>query len=226
MLFEYELQEAPTLCFSCASIYSPADLSAERLTCPVCGFGIERNRYREFYRHAFYAARYGIQYREYYDQAEPDAPKPSLLPLGEISTFVALAVASGVIGNASHEAVKAAIRKIFQQRGKTKEPERFNFTESEIETLIEYLIDYEDGFSKLPERVRHAIVEEIISDAAGDNLVIAQKIAKLVFERENPSPGAKQQAVVLYRELGRRAAVRAKKRPNTPAWKFWDKAGS
>ena len=137
-----------------------------------------------------------------------------------------MAVASGVIGNASHEAVKAAIRKIFQQRDKTKEPERFNFSESEIETLIEYLIDYEDGFSKLPERVRHAIVEEIISDAAGDNLVIAQKIAKLIFERESPSPSAKRQAVVLYRELGRRVAVRAKKRPNTPAWKFWDKAGS
>ena len=226
MLFEYELQDAPILCFSCAYIYSVVEPEATHFTCPECGFEIEDHRYREFYRHAFYASRYGVQYRDYYQTAEPDAPKPSLLPLGEISTFVALAIASGLIGNASSDAVKAAIRKILEQRQKTNEPERFNFTEDEIEKLIEYLIDYEDGFSKLPERIRHAIVEEMISDAAGDNPVIAQKLATLLFEQEKPSPSAKQQAVVLYRELGRRASARAKKRPNTPSWKFWDKAGS
>jgi hypothetical protein len=226
MLYESELQDAHILCFSCARIYDmPADEAGE-LRCPECGFIVPHERYREFYRHAFYAARYGVQYREFYDQEDEATLKPSLVPLGELGTFIALAVASGVLGNASYDLAKVALKRILSQRELCKDQDNVTFAEEDIEKLISYLVDYEDGFSQLPERIRHEIAEEILGDAAGDNPAIAKRLAELLFENSPPSEANKRQAIILYRELARRASVRAKKKPNRPAWRFWQKARS
>ena len=227
MLYESELEKAPILCFSCASIYERPAQKLTIIICPECGFSTTYERYREFYRHAFYAVRYGIQYREFYEhQDKKSSLKPFLTSLGELSTFIGLAIASGVLGNAAYDGVKIAVKRILSQREKCKGHERVNFTDTEIEKLISYLVDYEDGFSKLPEKIRHEIAEEILGDSAAENPAIANKLTKLLFESNNPSQANKRQAVILYRELGRRSAVRARKSPNRPAWSFWGRTGN
>jgi len=220
-LYVIEYKESKALCFSCADVFDKAGES-KYISCPQCGFSIEEKRYREFYRHAFYALRYGFQYRRQIeqDQDKEDKVHFNLSPLGELATFIALAAASGVLGNAAWAGVKLAIKKIIKQN-KSVENER-TFSDSEIEQLIAYISDYEDGFKNLPEKVQNDITEEILGDAAAENPIIADKLAKLLFKNETPTESSKRQAMILYKELGRRSSKRSQKRPSTPGWRFWD----
>ncbi len=227
-LFEDEYQRAPVLCFRCAVVYARPEAPTV-LRCPECDFSVEDARYRSFYRHAFYAARYGIQYRRdaesrSLDESQESKPHFCLGPLGELATFVALAIASGVLGNASWEAVRFAIGKIISQRERCA-PTAREFSAEDIEKLIEYISDYEDDFSRLPPGVKEHIMEEIIADSAGDNPAISKRIGDLLFTGQPPTEAKKRQATILYRELARRARVRSLKRPERPAWKFWDRGG-
>ncbi len=223
LLYESEYEKARVLCFGCAAIFEPESKEGS-LTCPECAFSIDEKRYREFYRHAFYALRYGYQYRKHVEEDESEDLHYFLPFLGDVATFIALAAAAGVIGNATTAGAKYAIKRIRDQVGsEARENPAIPVGEEEVEKLIAFISDYEDGFENLPDRIKEGIIEEILADAGAENPVIANKLAKLLFENPEPTEKTKRQAMILYRDLARRSKNRSQKRPSTPNWEFWNR---
>jgi len=109
------------LCLACASLFEPG--KDEKLRCPDCGTLVARDRYERLRRYPDRITRFGFQYRALY-QEELDAgvleSRAFVLPLHEVFTFVALAILSGVVGNAAYAAVEAAIKRIRSHAGNTE----------------------------------------------------------------------------------------------------------
>lgn len=224
LLYQEEFDHAPSLCFNCARIFRSEPVAD--LQCPECSYQISRKRYEDFYRYAFYAARYGIQYRSYYEGSEPPYAKPMLANLGELGAFVAIAAISGVIGNAAWDAVKHAIVKVLAQRESCRDHHRLKFGPEDVEKLIEYVVEYDRGFKSLPESIQSNLMEEIIGDAAAENEVLSKRLLELTMTEGERSPEQKRQAVLLYRELVRRSMARSAKRPSRASGSFWTRANS
>lgn len=101
------------ICLSCATVFQ-SDYESD-LDCVSCGRIIPRQRYTRLVRSAAAAARYGFQYRDRYRADAQNGPLHSrycLAALDAVFTWIALAVISGVLGNASWESIQKVIKKI------------------------------------------------------------------------------------------------------------------
>ena len=181
------------LCFRCATVYRAKAIGRR---CPECGFVPEPDLYDKVVRYAADAARFGHHYREYYERNRPTPDghrKHALLP--EVSTglaFVGVAVLSGVIGGASYDLVRAAVRRIAASlpRGKGRERDaevlELAADAKRLRRFTRDLSDYLYRLEELPAEVRDPIVEEVILHAAQKRLF--QAMPHVLSGRKGKAP--------------------------------------
>ena len=101
------------ICLYCATVFR-SDYKSD-LVCPNCGRTIPRQKYTRLVSSAAAATRFGHQYRERY-RVDANTGKSEqrhyLVPLDVVFAWIALAVISGVLGNASWEAIQKVLKKI------------------------------------------------------------------------------------------------------------------
>lgn len=114
MRFEPEITEF--ICFNCANLF--ADTREVILICPECGNAIDRTAHEKLLEYAADAVEYGYHYRQIYEEdlKQGDIEGANAIVFDDIWMFVALAGLSGVIGNATYDAIRLAIRKISERR--------------------------------------------------------------------------------------------------------------
>ncbi len=118
------------LCTRCAHLF---EQDAYDLNCPQCGQIVHIETYKTLFRFAAEANRYGVDYREVYQEMLDDGDAGqeafSLSP-SEIASFLVMAALSGIVGNASFESLKLVFRKIKTQMFalREKEAKRFDWS--------------------------------------------------------------------------------------------------
>lgn len=156
------------ICFHCASIYEMED--GEILTCPFCGRSIPTSEYERVMQGIRQAVFGGWTCRAEYEGAEDDGKRYYTEPCGEILNFVAVAVASGLIGNMSYDIVKKVFGKIVSYLKRSKkncEDETLAaFLESpeKIKKFSEYISAYYDEYEGADAKTKNAIMEEVFVD--------------------------------------------------------------
>lgn len=106
------------MCFYCASIYEAED--KELLVCPICGKSIPMSEYERIMQGMRQAVFGGWTCRIQYENEKNEGKHYYTEQCGEILNFVAIAVASGLIGNVSYDIVKKVLNKLklYADRGK------------------------------------------------------------------------------------------------------------
>jgi len=101
------------VCPACAAVRS--DSGRVVLVCPECGFRLGRARYDRMIEAARDAARLGHVYREVYKRDKGAEHRDYYIGVDDALVFAALAALSGVIGNATYDAIKAFIARLKKQ---------------------------------------------------------------------------------------------------------------
>lgn len=144
MLYEEQLSLAPILCLQCATFFVTGERGPDR--CPDCGAAMEARVYEDWFRHAFYAVRFGFQYRSHGEiphGAEESTGKPFLPPLLEVYTFMAIAAIGYLNGGANRELTKRAVRRIIDNWNSISgEAERVDDSEAEMDVFIDSIERY------------------------------------------------------------------------------------
>jgi len=164
------------LCFSCAFIFEAKE--GESIICPECNFTIERDSYNRILEPARDAAVFGYFYRKAFERnaKKGDTKTRYALAVDDIFIFLALAVISGVVGNAAYDASKAAFRRIIEQANARYEQWgeltqlRLLKNDKDIDRFVEYIVEFPQSVRELPVEIRMAIVEEMLVDVAVDRL--------------------------------------------------------
>jgi len=201
------------LCLACGSL-NPRTTEA-KATCSDCQTLLEPDELLGLYEYAAEVYYYGRQYRVYYEHAYQTsrAPaKPSLGFAGEALGWVMLAVLSGVLGNASYDAIKAVVAKLRDGVATGRLPARdpsglLELTDSELGELIDAARVYCGGMDGLTREVRSAIVEEVMADTVAHDPAVAEEMMKLM-QRKVIKPKHRKK----FAELLRGAVVRSRQR--------------
>lgn len=172
------------LCFSCANVFEhKEDID---IICPKCKHKISSVRYNKIYKYASDSAYYGYDYRcAYEEQLKEDGEintHYSLIELGQAVDFVTIAAISGIIGGLSHDALKVLCRKIRNSivRRKDIPVDKIDLilnNDDEFLRFIEYIKSFNNGMNEVDSRVKSAIIEERVVDAATEkahDLLITQ----------------------------------------------------
>jgi hypothetical protein len=223
MLYLDQLFSSPVLCMNCAKLNSRAEALSS--ICVECNATLDQRIHDDMFRYAFYAARYGYQYRNYYERSNNGHPtgKPMLGSLDPIFTFIGIAAISGIIGGAAHDLVKHAITRILaQQRDGQNSENIIEWTESDIERYIEDISDYHKDLRGIQETIRNDLVEEMLGDAAAENPRISRQLTK-IMARSTITKRDKKKAAKLYMRLASEISRKTKRIPRVPpgaeAWK-------
>jgi hypothetical protein len=164
------------LCFSCALIFEAPN--NESVACPECGFISERDFYDRVLEPARDAAVFGYFYRRAFERSAErgETKKRYALGVDDIFIFLALAIISGIVGNAAYNASWAALKRIISQVreryehwGELTQLKLFD-NEEEVRRFIRYIVEFPHFLRELPPEIRTAIVEEMLVDAAADRL--------------------------------------------------------
>lgn len=156
------------ICFHCASIYEMGD--GEILTCPICGRSMLPLEYERVMQNIRQAVFRGWTCRVKYENEEDDGKRYYTEHCGEILNFVAVAVASGLIGNMSYDIVKKVFGKIVSYLKKSKKNREdeilVEFLESpeKIKKFSEYISAYYDEYEGADAKTKNAIMEEVFVD--------------------------------------------------------------
>ena len=101
------------ICFHCGAVNTAID--AHSWDCKYCGSIASTDTHSERKRLGgrlhLYAKRYRDRYEQDFKEHDSLPCRYSMWPSGELLEFVALAVASGVVGNASWDLIKLVIKK-------------------------------------------------------------------------------------------------------------------
>lgn len=152
------------ICFYCASVYEEKD--KEKLNCPVCGKIIYLSEYEKVMKNIRQAVFEGWTCRIEYEN-EDEGRRYYTEQCGEILNFIALAIASGIIGNFSSDIVKKVCSKIvayLKQSKKNRENKILtDFLESpkKISKFAEYISAYYDEYDEADTKTKNAILEEV-----------------------------------------------------------------
>jgi hypothetical protein len=106
-------QATDALCFACTYAFRVG--RDEDVVCPRCQHVEPRRIYEDVMERAAMAVRFGYQYPAVYarDRAAGHTnERYCLVELPPVVTWIALAALSGVVGNATFDAIKAAVRRI------------------------------------------------------------------------------------------------------------------
>ena len=115
--------------------------------CPDCGGEIPEGTYEEWFRHAFYAVRFGYQYRSH-NEPGPRASgkgglKPFLPPLTEVFTFMGMAAIGFLNGGADRKRSMDAIRKILSNWNvMSGDQERLSLSDDDVDAFIDCIEGY------------------------------------------------------------------------------------
>ena len=156
------------ICFHCASIYEMED--GEILTCPVCGRSMQLSEYERIMHSIRQAVFRGWTCRVEYENAEDDGKRYYTEPCGEILNFIAVAAASGVIGNFSTAILRKVYYKIIsylkQSKRNCEDETLVSFLESseKIKKFSEYISAYYDEYEGADDKTKNAIMEEVFVD--------------------------------------------------------------
>ncbi len=154
------------LCLECADVFAPSD--GANSSCPSCGAVHDPERYDRLTRLASDVTHFGYQYRERYEQDAADGterrryflPNPH-----DVLVFAALAVLSGILGNASWELIKAAAKRAAHRYtilSKHADPRVPAIDDALLERLNQHCRNFVQGLSGMEPEVRAAVVEEMI----------------------------------------------------------------
>lgn len=217
------------ICLSCANIYACESGSAEIWTCPACGTEIRADTYEPIMREARDAVQFGWNYRRRYERDLRERGRIdthySLAPYDEILSFIALAVISGIVGGASYDAAKAALRKILDfagQKGRRGEESRiFSLIDNreDMELFLRYIDEYYTSFDEIDEAVRNAVFEEMVVDQISPTLerIIMAHAPDLDLEKiEEISPFSEEEIFKSMMEVRREVDRRRQRRGKIP----------
>ena len=145
MLYEEQLSLAPTLCLQCGTFYVSGEEGQD--PCPDCGEELAERTYEEWFRHAFYAVRFGYQYRSHNEpgpqMGDEGGLKPFLPPLTEVFTFMGMAAIGFLNGGANRRLSREAIRKILDNWNvMSGEQERLVLSDDEVDAFIDCIEGY------------------------------------------------------------------------------------
>ena len=215
------------ICFHCASIYETED--GEILTCPVCGKSILLSEYEKVMQGIRQAVFGGWTCRAEYEGAEDDGKRYYTEPCGEILNFVAVAVASGLIGNMSYDIVKKVFVKIVSYLKRSKkscEDETLvAFLESpeKIKKFSEYISAYYDEYEGTDAKTKNAIMEEVFVDHVShiiDGLVKMRHKDIDIEKVMEDSPHTREEIMKMVLEI--RNKVNVKRLEEEDFKDFWD----
>ena len=215
------------ICFHCASIYETED--GEILTCPVCGKSILSSEYEKVMQGIRQAVFGGWTCRERYGGAEDDGRRYYTEPCSEILNFVAVAVASGLIGNMSYDIVKKVFGKIVSYLKRSKkncEDETLAaFLESpeKIKKFSEYISAYYDEYEGTDAKTKNAIMEEVFVDHVShiiDGLVKMRHKDIDIEKVMEDSPHTREEIMKMVLEI--RNKVNVKRLEEEDFKDFWD----
>jgi hypothetical protein len=145
MLYEEQLSLAPILCLQCGNFYVSGEQGQD--PCPNCGEDIAESTYEEWFRHAFYAVRFGYQYRSH-NEAVPQGNgraglKPFLPPLTEVFTFMGMAAIGFLNGGADRRLSRDAIHKILGNWNvMSGEQERLVLSDEDVDAFLDCIEGY------------------------------------------------------------------------------------
>jgi len=129
-----------SFCLACGEAVVDTD------ACPLCGTMAAPERFAALQAAARPALLFGYRYRRIYEQS---TRRRFHLNWDELWSFIAIAVASGVIGNASWDAVKVVVRRAietYRSRSREKEHNAYELLdEAELELAFRYFQDYLAG---------------------------------------------------------------------------------
>lgn len=199
---------AEILCLNCATVLPHSN---EDVRCTKCGVEIKIERYIEIYKYSCDALRYGHQYNRYYsgqnDRGASGEIKPCLPDLPEIYKFIAIAIASGIIGGASWDVTKQAIQKILAELecGAEEIQERIEPTLdlAQIESIASDIHGYTEGLSHVNKTVVPLVLEEMYADSTSQCLDELEEIHKLL-EKPNKKEKNRKRAMKLNKRLMQR----------------------
>ena len=145
MLYEEQLSLAPILCLQCGTFYVSGEEGQDH--CPDCGEELAERTYEEWFRHAFYAVRFGYQYRSHNEPgpkiSDVEGLKPFLPPLTEVFTFMGMAAIGFLNGCADRRLSGDAIRKILGNWNiMSGELERLTLSDDEVDAFIDCIEGY------------------------------------------------------------------------------------
>ncbi len=145
MLYEEQLSLAPILCLQCGTFYVSGEGGQD--PCPDCGEELSEATYEEWFRHAFYAVRFGYQYRSHNEpgpQARDEGGlKPFLPPLTEVFTFMGMAAIGFLNGGADRGQSRDAIRRILENWDvMSSEHERLSLSNDDVDAFIDCIEGY------------------------------------------------------------------------------------
>jgi hypothetical protein len=145
MLYEEQLSLAPILCLQCGTFFVSGETGQD--PCPDCGEELPEGTYEEGFRHAFYAVRFGYQYRSHNEPGpqggDQGGLKPFLPPLTEVFTFMGMAAIGFLNGGADRQRSRDAICKILSNWNvMSGEQERLVLSDVEVDAFIDCIEGY------------------------------------------------------------------------------------
>lgn len=214
------------ICFYCASIYETED--KELLVCPICGKSIQISEYERIMQSMRQAVFGGWTCRIQYENEEDEGKRYYTEQCGEILNFVAIAVASGLIGNVSYDIVKKVLSKLklYVDRGKRNCEDDMvsDFLDSseKIKKFSEYISAYYDEYEGADEKTKNAIMEEVFVDQVSNIIdgLIKMKHKEIDIEKvTEESPHTKEEIMRMVLEIRNR--VNAKRLEEKDFKGFW-----
>jgi hypothetical protein len=156
MLYEEQLSLAPILCLQCGNFYVSGEQGQD--PCPDCGEELPEGTYEEWFRHAFYAVRFGYQYRSHNGQ-EPQTIddgglKPFRPPLTEVFTFMGMAAIGFLNGGADRRLSGDAIRKILDNWNvMSGEQERLALSDDDVDAFMDCIEGYYEDVAGIKDEI-------------------------------------------------------------------------
>lgn len=200
--------------------------------CDRCGAKIDVEKFNALFNYANHALRYGHQYRKFYERqaskGRADSLKPCLADLPEVYKYVALAIASGIIGGASWELTKTAIAQIIEIFGQRSVPIHVHRIEPTIdeEIIAEIASDvrsYANGLGHMGEEVGLLVIEEMHADSVKEYLDEMIEIYK-ILEKPKKREKNRKRAMKLQKKLMKKVMREKLNAPEElPVSELWSK---
>lgn len=156
MLYEEQLSLAPILCLQCGTFYVSGEKGQD--PCPDCGEEVPEGTYEEWFRHAFYAVRFGYQYRSHNEQGSQSSDQGGLNsflpPLTEVFTFMGMAAIGFLNGGADRRLSRDAIRKILGNWNiMSGEHERLALSDDDVDAFIDCIEGYYEDVAGIKDEI-------------------------------------------------------------------------
>lgn len=203
-------------CPFCATLLDDETTANE---CPACGKALHRGRIRKILEYAGHYYHFGWQCRRHFEaQADDDQPvEVTAPPAGATAAeaLLAMAVLSGVLGNAPLETVGKAVDRLAGQLDARGLP-CARPDDQEIAQLVAYFRSYKGGLKDAPESIRKAVWDEELLRVMKRNFAAAKPAAT----------DGKVQLRELMAQAGKQMLAFRKQQPSSVEFLgFWSKLG-